>query len=93
MSRHCCIALCTGNISHFCLTHRKQWDWGGFELELVDPQSWLLSVALAKIHPGLSVRGGKFFPWTVGLQQKRTGQIGSGVKAEPELVSGGSSPT
>lgn len=51
------------------------------------------SSALAETHPGLSVRGGKFFPWTAGLQQKGTGQIGSGMEAEAELALGGSNPT
>ena len=59
--------------------------WGWFWTGACRPRKLLL-----KTHPGLSVRGGKFCPWTA---QKRPGQVGSGVEAEPELAWGGSSPT
>lgn len=57
------------------------WEW--CSAEACQPRK--LAAILAEIHPGVSIRGGKFFPWTAGVRQKRTGQTGSGVEAEHEV--------
>lgn len=83
-----CVSLLTESISYSSLALCSSEEEACFELDPDNPESWLPLSAFAEAHPGLSIKGSKFFPWTAGLQQKIKEQDkqGVGVKTGPELA-------
>lgn len=70
--QYTCISLLTENISHSSLAICSSEEEACFVLDPDNPKSWLPLSVFAEAHPGLSVKGSKFFSWTAGLQQKKS---------------------